>query len=561
MADNNVEYAKIQVRRGQEVDLPLLDEGEPGFTTDSHKPFIGTGSGNIELAKKRDVDSVKTELDSLKNDTESFKDSTNNELTGLQNQINSSVSSLQNQINSEVDTLQKKDSELQNNIDSLDSKVETKVTELRQKDEELSAQLAKNTQDFINLGKTNQGGTSDKDNYSLLTSLVESAKANKKGLYIPNGRYYCSQDMVIDGIQNIQIDGDIVMATGKTLEITYTSQNPVSCNWHINTVTGKLRITGIKNANVKVIRATELELYANGDVSSKSSIAYCQFHLGLIDSFRIFSEGSSAGWINENIFFGGRIKSILIDGNYAHSNNTFYKPMLEGCTVTINRGYSNVFHDVRFESNNTLNFAAGTFNNIFYKNWFSINDHVYTALPKLENLTINDSGSNQVIRNNELDHINLMNINIYKKPDALTVTDGKVTIPSWTVLLRTDLIELPATGVFGLDWICDVPGLRTYFTFYNEQKTQITGADPMILKSPQNKWNSSSNLYEIGSNTVQESRNLIDCSKARYMKISIMSGIEINIKYFKMTLIKSKHMELSWLVDAIQYFKDNPASA
>jgi hypothetical protein len=53
---------KIQFKRGQEANLPVLAEGEPGFTTDSEKLFIGSAVGNVEVAKKEHVDEVQTDL-------------------------------------------------------------------------------------------------------------------------------------------------------------------------------------------------------------------------------------------------------------------------------------------------------------------------------------------------------------------------------------------------------------------------------------------------------------------------------------------------------------------
>jgi hypothetical protein len=48
--------AEIRFQRGPESRLPLLDNGEPAITTDTKKLFFGTPSGNVELAKKEDVD-------------------------------------------------------------------------------------------------------------------------------------------------------------------------------------------------------------------------------------------------------------------------------------------------------------------------------------------------------------------------------------------------------------------------------------------------------------------------------------------------------------------------
>ena len=46
---------KIQVKRGVEANIPILDVGEPAFTTDTKKPFIGTDTGNMELATKEQI--------------------------------------------------------------------------------------------------------------------------------------------------------------------------------------------------------------------------------------------------------------------------------------------------------------------------------------------------------------------------------------------------------------------------------------------------------------------------------------------------------------------------
>jgi hypothetical protein len=53
---------KILVRRGLDANIPVFDTGEPGFATDTKRVFIGTDSGNIELAKQEGVDSVNVEL-------------------------------------------------------------------------------------------------------------------------------------------------------------------------------------------------------------------------------------------------------------------------------------------------------------------------------------------------------------------------------------------------------------------------------------------------------------------------------------------------------------------
>lgn len=56
---SNIEET-ILIKRGLEKDLPTLSVGEPGFTTDTHKLFIGTSNGNVQIANINDVNSIQT---------------------------------------------------------------------------------------------------------------------------------------------------------------------------------------------------------------------------------------------------------------------------------------------------------------------------------------------------------------------------------------------------------------------------------------------------------------------------------------------------------------------
>jgi hypothetical protein len=60
---------KIKLRRGLEINLPTLDIGEPGFTTDTKRFFIGSANGNIEYPTLEAVQALisNIDLDSLEN--------------------------------------------------------------------------------------------------------------------------------------------------------------------------------------------------------------------------------------------------------------------------------------------------------------------------------------------------------------------------------------------------------------------------------------------------------------------------------------------------------------
>jgi hypothetical protein len=61
---------EIRFQRGFESRLPLLDNGEPAITTDTNKLFFGTSSGNVEVAKKEDINGVSQRVGTLETEIE-----------------------------------------------------------------------------------------------------------------------------------------------------------------------------------------------------------------------------------------------------------------------------------------------------------------------------------------------------------------------------------------------------------------------------------------------------------------------------------------------------------
>ena len=55
---------KFQIKRGLKATMPTLAQGEFAMTTDagSEGVFIGTGTENIELARKSDLDAIPTPM-------------------------------------------------------------------------------------------------------------------------------------------------------------------------------------------------------------------------------------------------------------------------------------------------------------------------------------------------------------------------------------------------------------------------------------------------------------------------------------------------------------------
>jgi hypothetical protein len=63
---------KIKLRRGLESQLPVLDIGEPGFTTDTKRFFIGSATGNIEYPSLTAVQALIDNLDLSEIDLEGY---------------------------------------------------------------------------------------------------------------------------------------------------------------------------------------------------------------------------------------------------------------------------------------------------------------------------------------------------------------------------------------------------------------------------------------------------------------------------------------------------------
>lgn len=56
---------KIQFKRGIKANLPILNVGEPAFTTDTNEFYIGNGSSNIEFSKQSDLNLLNTNVSNI----------------------------------------------------------------------------------------------------------------------------------------------------------------------------------------------------------------------------------------------------------------------------------------------------------------------------------------------------------------------------------------------------------------------------------------------------------------------------------------------------------------
>lgn len=398
------------------------------------------------------------------------------------------------------------------------------------------------------------------DNYQAILKAATYAKDNDTCFYLPKGNYYCSQNVVIEGVKHIIIDGSIKMDTGKAITILYDSYL-ASANWKIYDIqNGKLVLSGLNSSKVEVIKAKELELYAHGDIEKKEFIAYNTFILGKIDKLKIFSEGAKAGWVNENKFYGGRIMNIVIDGNFNHDNNIFYGTMLEGFTLDLNKGASNFFYDVRLEGNNSVTFGAGTSDNVIYRSWQA---NQYSYLRDSVNTSCKNYGfNNHIISNLDKFHKRDTIFNIDSKSNnfklsVITKNKFDLTIAnSDGVLFETDLIEL--RNPFGIIAKSDKSLFLIDLYAYDANKKLILTEQTNFTALSDGKFNTMTGAYSFDENVGIENAGvpLFPNGTVKFVRYRIRTGSKTKGKVFNyLNIIKIEANVYQTLIKISNKFK------
>lgn len=396
------------------------------------------------------------------------------------------------------------------------------------------------TLDYLKLSKDKNDGISD--NYNDLVELINECKVKNKGLYIPNGKFYVSEDIMIDEIDNILIDGELIIEDGKMLEIL-GGRGQFSYNVEIRKVTGKVRLAGFFNSFIKILGATEIELYANGDKEYiYGAMAYNTLELGRVELLSILSEGYERGWVNENKFYGGRFFKILIDGNYNHNHNIFYSPSIENGEIIIKRGSFNYFKMLRLEGENNIEFGNEAFNNRIENSWSGNSKARGNVISPLYTNIIDDGESNIVYNVNntynnvtEIFRFDSFNHNL----DEVEKVDNKVKLNNnYYKILKLE--DIPIDKSLTLIAKSHSRNLRVRVTLKNNDKyvirddESITGTALAYLTVD----------YMTRFNYDEITTNLFPGGSAKFFDIEFMFGDETAnslIDYVKIFLVTPKN--------------------
>lgn len=396
------------------------------------------------------------------------------------------------------------------------------------------------------------------DDTTAIQTACDYCRNNNKELFFKAGnKYKITSSINMRGVPHIEALGKLQNGTN---EIIIGTNNLIGKPEviHLNEVNGQVRMIGGANATVIIDYADKLTLFADGDDANGYYIGYCSFYLGYINTLEINSaSGTRTCWINDNKFFGGHFINITIDGELnSPNNNTFYGSKIEGETININKGYSNIFYDIRSESTVAINFGVNTFNNILEFSWnqypYGVNLDTFT-LPTTVMHKVTDNGKNNFVMSSfdkftrkELIHSITPSSNNYDV-SLITKNANSVTLQQNKTIFETEMIHV--TQPFSIYFESDQSDFRIYTYCYDENGNAITtqpSSDAIYV--PNTSWSTNgyfSNSTGAGKRDSNQGAVCVQPGQGvGYIKIAIRTVNYTldswDIKYFNMYKLENK---------------------
>lgn len=373
-------------------------------------------------------------------------------------------------------------------------------------------------------------GDGKTDDTAAIQRAIDYCESHKARLYIPkNADGYKVGKLTIKNVTSIKFDG-VIYAT-QYIEIKENPQNFIRSDIEIAGIIGELRLYGLNTAIVKIGKCSTLKLFSiNGN---SDFISYSSFYLGDVPTLVIHTD--NLGWVNENIFIGGRITDLVIEGNRVPEDNLFIKPMFENATVNIKNGYRNRFENCRFEGDNTIHCCAGTYGNRFEKTFFQNKMIMYCKHQTFDNWV--DEGDNIYVKDTGTKSESLISINKFSNPYNLPIVgDSIVPATTFARLFVSDIVPLPNTPIL-IEFINPSRKVDIRINLYDIDKNLLTESE--AIAAPQLSLNDEGN-YSLGEASVAKIMALIHPNKdAKYVRISLLGmgepmsidNLEVRVSY------------------------------
>lgn len=389
------------------------------------------------------------------------------------------------------------------------------------------------------------------DDSAAIAACVADCIADNCGLMIPaDFNIYLPEYVAISEVRKIKCFGTITAPNGVGFEVD-SRDNGV--DWYIYKIDGACRMAGMKRGLITLLQATSLELWGDSTVTDRVSIAYNTFVFGDVPTFSIATENN--GWVNENIFIGGRFVTFSMSGDYPHNHNQWFNPCLEGATVNIESGWDNQWHSTRCENIVSVTFGVKCVNNYFERGYTSV------GTSHFDNAWWHDTSGR-----NYLYFIGESALTEYKKEytptsfnysgaDKLYPSSGKLHNNAYNYnFFATNVI--PTDISFNIHIKADAKFLRGYIECYDENGDRIT-TEPSVspIRTVGVSWDTTNQRYIVGGTMNWGALNI---EVSRY---NMVTHEDSGVRYIKAGVIGYGASDFNYFVFSLETWKYNDAIA
>ena len=422
--------------------------------------------------------------------------------------------------------------------------------------------------------------TSKEDVAPILNAAANRARAERRPLYIPAPKsyiaggdgtsaysifqtvdlrfldVYCEANIIVRHADSpgIIVGDDANLRNGRTIRlgnVKHENTGYFDWDWPYPAV----RVIGFMNGQFRISNSSLLELSVDGSNRRDRAIAYSSFDLQRVNYLRL--QGINGGWINENTFHGGSYNRITVEGDYSHSENTWYKPSMEGSHVLFDFqcGYGNSVQEARTEGGARVRFSKRANRNILTSLYLGNMDVIHETFKVEEDLG-EENIVTTVVSQNHTPHTlfclspetfltdtasSLVRVTKGTAAPIPTLPAGKIRLPgNWTPWIDTGLIPLESKTVRGVanvnksmspdnritrfNLTCDQQALRTNVFFYDSQGRLIRSdeVESMRLYAGWAVSGSSGGYYTV--NYIYGLPIVVTNPDAKFMRIEVTSG-------------------------------------
>lgn len=406
-------------------------------------------------------------------------------------------------------------------------------------DNSLVAELMTDIVNVLQFGAKGDGITNDT---LALQTASTYAQNNQLEFYVPE-KTFKSNALSFTLIPFITIKGNISGIEQNTeFLFDYAGLNSAPII-NINKMSNNaiIKMLGVESGEVNIRRAYKLLLTTDENTDRRhTSQCYNTFNLGFINQLEIYV-ATQDGYINENLFIGGRFATIYLHGisRFAPSENTFMKCFSEDTSINIAQGDNNIFYDIRAENLQNITCGENAIGNVFHRTWSSRTG--VSMRSKYNNYVIDEStvnavnlnGKNMFELNKSIEHI-AFSINVFNNPANLSkygTTQDTLIVSGTNNVYKSSMVLIPDTS-FGLTFVADNKNFEYIIQMFDDNGNLLT-EDPLIKNdSPIFTWNSSKNGYVADSSAYNAYWILMTPNtNATYMRV-IVNGRNEGTKGF-----------------------------